>query len=152
MDLANQASSIRAPRQVEAHIAITPPIRDALWTGGEHRAVPDGLRKLAAGDDGNSQDENQSALPTGGGNDGDPGDDNDDDDDGTGKDGEVSNSEERKKDVRLPRKHKHNRQKPKHRPGVWPYRGGTTTWERWSLIFRGGVFPKHCDYGPDCTC
>ena len=44
-----------------------PATRDALWTGGGHRAVPDGLRKLAAGDDGRGQDDNQSAAPSGSG-------------------------------------------------------------------------------------
>ena len=34
-----------------------PATRDALWTGGGHRAVPDGLRKLAASDGRNGRDE-----------------------------------------------------------------------------------------------
>lgn len=129
-----------------------PPTRDALWTGGGNRAVPEGLRTAAGGSSHSGDEEEQQPCASGGGES--SRDEDDGDRDEEEERGRADGKAERAEEERVPLKYKgvSNRRKPKHRPGVWPYRGGTTTWERWSLLFRGRVFSEDCDYGPDCTC
>lgn len=91
-----------------------PATRDALWTGGGNRAVPDGLRKLAAGEGDQGPTPPDGGESGSGGRDGDEGDNRDDELEG-GKDEVPAREAER---VQLKYKGVGNRRKPKHRPGV----------------------------------
>ena len=114
---------------------------DALWTGGGKRAVPEGLRKMAAGETGGGAKDEQVGG-SGSGNGDHKGDDGDDESDGDGYRDEDKKSLQHamslREEERAPLEYRsvQSRRRPKRKHDLRPYREEMTRWERWKTALQ----------------